>query len=136
MKSDQKSVSPNKQSNTIARSIALLAVGLIAALQLGCSSTGSSPTHQVFSPPANFGSPQGNFQGQGQFFNPGGQFNQGGSGTSFQPYPAQFNQGGSGTSFPTNSGSGSRGIFGVGFQRPLSEFQPNFNPFALPKTTC
>ena len=134
MKLDQKFESPAKQRNTVARSIAYLAVAIIATIQLGCSSTGSSPTQQVFSPPTNFGAPQGNFQGQGQFYNPNGQFNQGGSGTSFQPNPAQFNQGGSGTSF--NPGSSSRGIFGVGYQNPLSQYQSGFNPFAQPKTTC
>ena len=152
MKLDQKLESLSKQQKSIVRPIVYLAVALIATIQLGCSSTGSSPTQQVFSQPTNFGNPQGNFQGQGQFFQPlpNGQFNQGGSGTSFQTSPAQFNQGsgtsfqttpqqfnqGSGTNFQTNPGSGSRGIFGVGYQQPLSYFQSGFIPFAPPKTTC
>lgn len=146
MKLNQQLESDANRLNALWRTIACLGAALIVTIQLGCSATGSSPTHQAFSPPTNFGNPQGTFQGQGQFYqggsgtsfqaNPNGQFYQGGSGTSFQPNPGQYNSGGSGTSFQSNPGSGSRGFFGVGYQRPLSEFQSGFNPFAPPKTTC
>ena len=161
MKFEQKIDTPTKQRNSIVRFFAFLAVALIATIQLGCSSSGSAPQQVFGQPgnfgtqgafqagsgtsfqnPAQFNSGgsgtsfqnpvQFNSGGSGTNFqtNPNGQFFQGGSGTSFQN-PAQFNSGGFGTNFQSNPSSGSRGIFGVGYQ----QYQAGFNPFA-PRTTC
>ena len=113
MKLKQNSESTTKQRSSIARSIGCLAVGLIAALQMGCSSTGSA-TQQVSRPQTQ----APGFYSNPAWANPQGQspFNQaspyggsgGGSGTSFQGNPYG---GGSGTSFQANRGGGSGTTF-------------------------
>ena len=163
MKLKQNSESTNKQQSSIARAIICWAVGLFAAVQMGCSSTGSAATQQVFQPqtqaPGFYANPA--WGGQQQFQAPFNQVNPaggsgtsfqgnsygGGSGTTFQANPSGpfgFNGGGSGTNFQTNSGSGTRSQFGSTFPNYQqsryfqSGYSPpsSFNPFGLAKTSC
>ena len=134
MKLKQNSESTNKQQSSIARAIICLAVGLFAAVQMGCSSTGSAATQQVFQPqtqaPGFYANPA--WGGQQQFQAPFNQVNPaGGSSTSFQ---GPTFQGGSGTSFqgnPYGGGSGTTfqadpsGPYGFNGRGSCTNFQSN-----------